>query len=84
MVSPPHPWIHLRQGYGGQVHGRRSEHLRGINSIFISKKLVFADENKIRIVRVAIHSAVHVFMGEADEIATQSPSGFCGRIFDKP
>jgi hypothetical protein len=28
----------------------------------------------------AIHSAVHVFMGEADEIAAQSYSGFCGKV----
>jgi hypothetical protein len=28
--------------------------------------------------RAAIHSAVHVFMGEADEIAAQSLCGFCG------
>jgi hypothetical protein len=34
--------------------------------------------------RAAIHSAVRVFTGEADEIAAQSRCGFCGRIFDKP
>jgi hypothetical protein len=34
--------------------------------------------------RVANHSAVRVFTGEADEIATQSPCGFCGEIFNKP
>jgi hypothetical protein len=31
--------------------------------------------------RAAIHSAVRVFMGEADEIAAQSLCGFCGEIF---
>ena len=56
-VGPPHPWI----------HGRRSEHLRGINSIFIC---------------AAIHSAVRVFTGEADEIAAQSYCGFCVKIFN--
>jgi hypothetical protein len=30
----------------------------------------------------AIHSAVRVFTGEADEIAVQSLSGFCGKIFN--
>jgi hypothetical protein len=34
--------------------------------------------------RVAIHSAVHVSMGEADEIATQSLCGFCGKISENP
>jgi hypothetical protein len=28
----------------------------------------------------AIHSAVRVFTGEADEIAAQSYSGFCGNV----
>jgi hypothetical protein len=28
----------------------------------------------------AIHSAVRVFTGEADEIAVQSYSGFCGKF----
>jgi hypothetical protein len=28
----------------------------------------------------AIHSAVRVFTGEADEIAVQSYSGFCGKV----
>jgi hypothetical protein len=32
----------------------------------------------------AIHSAVRVFTGEADEIAAQSFCGFCGELFDKP
>jgi len=39
--------------------------------------------NIFLLLRVAIHSAVRVFTGEADEIATQSSCGFCVRIFDK-
>jgi hypothetical protein len=29
LSSLPHAWIRLRQGYGGQVHARQSDHLRG-------------------------------------------------------
>jgi hypothetical protein len=36
------------------------------------------------LLRAAIHSAVRVFTGEADEIAAQSLCGFCGRSFNKP
>jgi hypothetical protein len=32
------------------------------------------------LLRAAIHSAVRVFTGEADEIAAQSYSGFCGKF----
>jgi hypothetical protein len=32
----------------------------------------------------AIHSAVRVSTGEADEIAAQSLCGFCGSVFKKP
>jgi len=68
MVSPPHPWI----------HGRRSDHLRGIISNIHQRKTCFSlMDMKSVFICAAIHSAVHVSMGEADEIAAQSYCGFC-------
>jgi hypothetical protein len=45
-----------------------------------AKNLFFADENEILFICAAIHSAVRVFTGEADEIAVQSCCGFCVKI----
>ena len=59
-ISLPHAWIHARQ----------SEDLSGITSNIRQQKTCFllTDMNLISI-WAAIHSAVHVFTGEADEIA---------------
>jgi hypothetical protein len=37
---------------------------------------------KLVFICAAIHSAVRVFTGEADEIAVQSFCGFCGKVFN--
>jgi hypothetical protein len=46
-----------------------------------AKNLFFADEKKTVFICAAIHSAVRVFTGEADEIAAQSYCGFCEKVF---
>jgi hypothetical protein len=60
MVSPPHPWI----------HGRRSDHLRGVTSNIHQRKTCFSlmDINYL-LIWAAIHLAVRVSTGEANEIA---------------
>jgi hypothetical protein len=37
---------------------------------------------KLVFICAAIHSAVRVSTGEADEIAVQSFCGFCGKVFN--
>jgi hypothetical protein len=51
MVSPPHPWI----------HGRRSDHLRGVTSNIHQQKTCFSlmDINYV-LFWAAIHLAVRV------------------------
>lgn len=73
MVSPPHPWI----------HGRRSDHLRGINKNFQQQKTCFLllKMNSVFLC-AAIHSAIRVFTGEADEITALSSCGFCVKLFN--
>jgi len=78
MSRPPRPWI----------HGRRNGHFRWSlfqfpsTSTHLIISLINFMTGRLSCIKpsVSIHSAVRVFTGEADEIDTQSPCGFCGKI----